>query len=66
MTRVTPNEVLYPLHDALRRETKARLDDTGVSVHDIGPVDGSGARRRPFPAVLEAAPTWAPIMRSAS
>ena len=37
MTRVTPNEVLYPLStdDALRRETKARLDDTGVRVHDI-------------------------------
>ncbi len=37
MTRVTPDEVLHPLSTdrALRRETKARLDDTGVRVHDI-------------------------------
>ena len=37
MTRVTPDEVLYPLSTdrALRHETKARLADTGVRVLDI-------------------------------
>lgn len=37
MTRVTPAEPLYDLaHDrALMKETKARLADTGVRVHDI-------------------------------
>lgn len=37
LTRVTPDEVLYDLaHDrALMRETKARLADTGVEVHDV-------------------------------
>ncbi len=36
MTRVTPDEVLYDLgrDRALMRETKARLADTGVAVHD--------------------------------
>jgi sugar phosphate isomerase/epimerase len=37
MTRVTPDEVLHPLSTdrTLRRETKVRLDDTGIRVHDI-------------------------------
>jgi sugar phosphate isomerase/epimerase len=37
MTRVTPDEVLYPLATdrALRQETKARMADTGVGIHDI-------------------------------
>ncbi len=37
MTRVTPDEVLYPLATdrALRQETKARTADTGVRIHDI-------------------------------
>jgi len=37
MTRVTPDEVLYPLatDPSLRRETKARLADTGVRILDI-------------------------------
>ena len=36
MTRVTPEEVLYDLaHDrSLMKETKARLADTGIVVHD--------------------------------
>jgi sugar phosphate isomerase/epimerase len=36
MTRVTPDEVLYDLaHDrVLMKDTKARLADTGVAVHD--------------------------------
>jgi sugar phosphate isomerase/epimerase len=36
-TRVTPNEVLYDLaHDrALMQETKARLAETGIEVHDM-------------------------------
>ena len=37
MTRVTPDEVLYPLATdrALRKETMARVADTGVRIHDI-------------------------------
>jgi sugar phosphate isomerase/epimerase len=37
MTRVTPDEVLYPLATdrALRKETMARAADTGVRIHDI-------------------------------
>ncbi|HEX8011724.1 MAG TPA: sugar phosphate isomerase/epimerase [Casimicrobiaceae bacterium] len=37
ITRVTPEEVLYDLaHDrALMKETKARLADTGIEVHDV-------------------------------
>ena len=37
MTRVTPEEVLYPLATdrTLRRETKARVAGTGVRIHDI-------------------------------
>lgn len=37
MTRVTPDEVLYPLSTdrALRKETKARLADTGIRVLDV-------------------------------
>jgi sugar phosphate isomerase/epimerase len=37
MTRVTPAEVLYPLATdrALRDETKVRMADTGVRIHDI-------------------------------
>jgi sugar phosphate isomerase/epimerase len=37
MTRVTPDEVLYDLarDRTLMRETKARLADTGVEVHDV-------------------------------
>ena len=37
MTRVTPDEVLYPLatDSALRRQTKERIADTGVRIHDI-------------------------------
>jgi sugar phosphate isomerase/epimerase len=37
LTRVTPDEPLYDLaHDrALMRETKARLNDTGIAVHDV-------------------------------
>jgi sugar phosphate isomerase/epimerase len=37
LTRVTPDEVLYDLaHDrALMKDTKTRLADTGVEVHDI-------------------------------
>ena len=37
ITRVTPEEVLYDLarDRALMRETKARLSDTGVAVHDV-------------------------------
>lgn len=36
MTRVTPDEVLYDLarDRALMKETKARLADTGIAVHD--------------------------------
>lgn len=37
MTRVTPDEVLYPLATdrAMRKETLARAADTGVRIHDI-------------------------------
>ena len=37
MTRVTPDEVLYDLarDRALMKATRARLDDTGVAVHDV-------------------------------
>jgi sugar phosphate isomerase/epimerase len=37
MTRVTPDELLYPLSTdrALRHETKARLADTGIRILDI-------------------------------
>ncbi len=37
ITRVTPNEVLYDLarDRAMMKETKARLDDTGIGVHDV-------------------------------
>jgi sugar phosphate isomerase/epimerase len=37
MTRVTPDEVLYDLarDKALMKATKARLDDTGIAVHDV-------------------------------
>src|SRR5262252_2821838 len=37
ITRVTPQEVLYDLarNRALMRETRARLDDTGVAVLDV-------------------------------
>lgn len=37
ITRVTPNEVLYDLarDRPMMKETKARLDDTGIGVHDV-------------------------------
>lgn len=37
ITRVTPNEVLYDLarDRALMKETKARIADTGVTIHDV-------------------------------